>query len=52
MANDGTFGVAILEVDDEAEALQFGESDPSVRAGLNTFEVHPMQIGGAQAQRA
>jgi uncharacterized protein len=52
MANDGTFGVSILEVDNEAEARQFGENDPSVRAGLNRFEVYPMRIGGAQAQRA
>ena len=52
MAKDGPFGLAILEVDDEAEALRFGENDPSVRAGLNRFEVHPMQLAGAQAQRA
>ena len=52
MATDGTFGLAILEVDDEAEARQFGENDPSVRAGLNRFEVYPMRIGGAQARRA
>ena len=49
--NNGTFGLGILEVDDEAEARRFGENDPSVRAGLNRFEIYPIQIGGAQARR-
>jgi uncharacterized protein YciI len=52
MAADGAFGLAILEVQDEAEARQFGENDPSVEAGLNRFEVHPMRLTGAQARRA
>ena len=41
MANDGAFGVAILEMDDEAEARRLGEGDPSVRARLNRFELYP-----------
>jgi uncharacterized protein YciI len=52
MATGGTFGLAVLEVEDEAEARQFGENDPSVRAGLNRFELYPMQLGGARAPRA
>jgi len=52
MAKDGTFGLAILEVADEAEARHFGENDPSVRAGLNRFEIYPMRLSGAQARRA
>ena len=51
MAKDGTFGLGVLEVEDEAEARRFGENDPSVRAGLNRFEIYPIQIGGAQARR-
>ena len=51
MAQDGTFGLGILEVADEVEARHFGENDPSVRAGLNRFEFYPMQLGGAQASR-
>ena len=51
MAQDGTFGLGILEVADEVEARHFGENDPSVRAGLNRFEFSPMQLGGAQASR-
>ena len=50
-ALDGTFGLAILEVENELEARHFGENDPSVRAGLNRFEFYPMQLGGAQASR-
>ena len=52
MATDGTFGLAILEVDDEAEARQFGENDPSVRAGLNRFEVYPMRSTGSTSLTA
>jgi uncharacterized protein len=52
MAPSGAFGLAVLEVDDEAEARQFGENDPSVRAALNRFEIYPMQLGGAQPQQA
>lgn len=51
MATGGAFGLAILEVDDEAEARQFGEGDPSVRAGLNRFEVHPMRVSAARAKQ-
>ena len=50
MANDGAFGVAILEMDDEAEARRLGESDPSVRARLNRFELYPMQVSAARAK--
>ena len=32
------------EVDDEAEARQFGDNDPSVTGGLNRFEIHPMRL--------
>jgi uncharacterized protein YciI len=52
MVAGGAFGLAVLEVDDETEARQFGEYDPSVRSGLNRYEVHPMQLDGAQAKRA
>jgi len=49
MAPEGAFGVAILEVEDEAEARQFGENDPSVRAGMNRFQICPMHVTGARA---
>ncbi len=50
MAPDGAFGVAILEVADEAEARQFGENDPSVRAGMNRFEIYPMRVAASRAK--
>ena len=50
MAPDGAFGVAILEVADEAEARQFGEDDPSVRAGMNRFAICPMRVTGARSK--
>jgi uncharacterized protein len=48
MAPGGAFGIAVFEVADEAEVRQALEKDPSVLAGLNTFEIHPMRIGAAQ----
>lgn len=50
MAPDGAFGLAVLEVDSEAEARRFGEGDPSVRAGLNRFEIYPMRVPAARAR--
>jgi uncharacterized protein YciI len=50
MAPDGAFGLGILEFADEAEARRFGENDPSVRGGLNRFEVYPMQVAAACAK--
>jgi len=52
LAPDGAFGVGILEVGDEAEARRFGENDPSVRAGMNRFEIYPMRVSGARALSA
>ena len=50
MAPAGAFGVGILEVADEAEARRFGENDPSVRGGLNRFEIYPMQVAASRAK--
>ena len=44
MAPTGAFGLAILEVADESEAQRFGDSDPSVRGGLNRWEVYPIHV--------
>jgi len=48
MATGGAFGLAVLEVADEAEARQILENDPTVRAGLMKFELYPMKVAGAQ----
>jgi len=52
MAPAGAFGMAVFEVADEAELRAIMEQDPTVKAGLNTFEMHPMRIGAAQASRS
>jgi len=50
MASGGAFGLGVLEMDSEAEARKFGEGDPSVKAGLNKFEIHPMRVSAARAK--
>ena len=50
MAPDGAFGIGVLEVAGEADARAFGENDPSVRGGLNRFEIYPMFVSGARAK--
>jgi|SRR4029077_3998904 uncharacterized protein YciI len=49
MAREGAFGMAVFEVADEMELRAIIENDPTVRAGLNKFEFHPMKLGAAQA---
>jgi uncharacterized protein len=51
MAPDGAFGMAVLEVESETEAQHFGDGDPSVKAGLNRFEIYPMRVSGARAKK-
>jgi uncharacterized protein len=50
MATSGAFGLAVLEVDSEEEAKRFGEGDPSVKAGLNRFQICPMLVAAARAK--
>jgi uncharacterized protein YciI len=48
MASAGAFGVAVLEMEDAAEVQKFGDEDPSIKAGMNTFEFCPMRAGAAR----
>jgi uncharacterized protein len=48
MASAGAFGMAVLEMEDAAEVQRFGDEDPSIKAGMNTFEFCPMRIGAAR----
>ena len=50
MANDGAFGIAVLEVADESQALTVMKNDPSVRVGLNRFELSPMRVPASRAK--
>jgi uncharacterized protein len=52
MAPTGAFGVAVFEVGDVEEVRQFLENDPTVRAGLNKFEIYAMRLGAAQSSGA
>jgi len=52
MATGGAFGLGVLEMDSEAAARKFGEGDPSVKAGLNKFEIHPMRVSAARAKQS
>ena len=42
---EGVWGLGVLRVDDRAEALAIGTADPSVLAGVNTFEVAEIMGG-------
>ncbi|MFZ0086910.1 MAG: YciI family protein [Candidatus Acidiferrales bacterium] len=50
MDTTGAFGMAVVEMSDAAEVQRFGEEDPSVKAGMNTFEFDPMRVGQARAK--
>ena len=45
---EGVWGMGVLRAADRAEVLAIGEADPSVVAGVNTFEVFEI-IGGRTA---
>jgi uncharacterized protein YciI len=45
---EGVWGMGVFRVADRAEMLAIGEADPSVVAGINTFEVFEI-IGGRTA---
>jgi len=42
---EGVWGLGVLRAADRAEALALGEADPSVIAGVNTFEVLEIMDG-------
>ena len=47
----GSFGMAIFEVEDQAEAVRCMEADPSIVAHMNTYTISPMIVGGAQSSQ-
>ena len=42
---EGVWGMGVLRAADRAEVLAIGERDPSVTAGVNTFEVFEIMDG-------
>ena len=39
----GTYGLAIIEADNEADAQAICTNDPTIKASLHTYELHQMQ---------
>jgi uncharacterized protein YciI len=42
---EGVWGLGVLRAADRAEVLTIGDADPSVTAGVNTFEVFEIMGG-------
>ena len=42
---EGVWGMAVLRAADRAEALAIAERDPSITAGVNTFDVFEIMGG-------
>jgi uncharacterized protein YciI len=42
---EGVWGMGVLRAADRAEVLMIGERDPSIAAGINTFEVFEIMGG-------
>jgi uncharacterized protein YciI len=42
---EGVWGMGVLRAADRAEVLEIGERDPSIIAGVNTFEVFEIMDG-------
>ena len=39
----GTWGLAVIEADDESQARAYGANDPAIKAGIGfLFELYPM----------
>jgi uncharacterized protein len=49
--SDGPFGMGVLEAENEGEARKLIDNDPTVRAGMNTYEISPMVVGAARGTR-
>ena len=41
---DGEFGIVVFRAATDDEALEFMQSDPAVRHGLMTGELHPFRV--------
>ena len=50
-AADGPFGMGVLEAENEGEARKMIDNDPTILAGMNTYEISPMVIGAARGTK-
>src|SRR5690348_16759279 len=46
----GTYGLAVIEAKNEAAAQTICTSDPTIKAGLHTYELYPMHAFLGQLQ--
>ena len=46
----GAFGLGVVEVESHEEALQIAATDPSVKSGMNRYDVIPMRVGMLRGQ--
>ena len=52
MDSQGPYGMGVFVVEGEAELRALMAEDPTIKAGMNTFEVSPMRVGRAQGMPA
>lgn len=52
MATEGAFGMAVFEVENEAEARSIAENDPTIMGKLHSYALYPMRVGAAQGSKA
>ncbi|MGD0115693.1 MAG: YciI family protein [Dehalococcoidia bacterium] len=48
MDPNGVFGMAVIEAESEDEVRGLIASDPVTKAGLGSYEVHPMRVGAVR----
>ncbi len=51
MAGEGAFGMAVFEVENEAEARSIADNDPTIMSKLHTYTICPMRVGAAQGPK-
>ena len=52
MAAGEVFGMAVFEAADEAEVRRILEDDPTVKSGLNRYQIAPMRVAAARGKQA
>jgi uncharacterized protein YciI len=48
MDPNGVFGMAVIEAESEEEVRGLIAGDPVTKAGLGSYEVHPMRVGAVR----
>jgi uncharacterized protein len=48
LAAEAPFGMGVIQAVDEVAAREILDGDPTVRMGLNRYELSPMRVGAAR----